>query len=95
MFLDVLPSLAIQDQGLLHAILAMGALKIAKLHGGPVTASFKHYAISLRRIGKTIRTSNGRTPLATLAAAQLLGYYEAYCVCTLFLFFTCPLSLFV
>ncbi|KAG9229751.1 hypothetical protein BJ875DRAFT_177734 [Amylocarpus encephaloides] len=73
------PTLALQNPALLHAMLAMASLHIAKLQNGPVTASLKHYAISLRRVGKLLNLPSRRKQPATLAAAQLLAFYECWC----------------
>jgi hypothetical protein len=60
-------------------MLAIAALHIAKLQNGPVTASLKHYAISLRRVGKLINIPERQKQPATLAAAMLLAFYECWC----------------
>ncbi|EPE31307.1 Zn2/Cys6 DNA-binding protein [Glarea lozoyensis ATCC 20868] len=73
------PTLALQNSALLHAMLALASLHIAKLQDGPVTASLKHYAIGLRRVGKLINLPNRQKEPATLAAALLLAFYECWC----------------
>lgn len=60
-------------------MLAIASLHIAKLQNGPITASLKHYAYSLRKIGKSISNPNRRGQPATLAAAMLLAFYECWC----------------
>ncbi|KAE8447812.1 hypothetical protein EG329_010206 [Mollisiaceae sp. DMI_Dod_QoI] len=72
------PTLALQNPGLLHAMLAIASLHIAKLQNGPITASFKHYALSLRRVAKSVSLPTRRGHPATLAAALLLAFYECW-----------------
>ncbi|KAL2061838.1 hypothetical protein VTL71DRAFT_7216 [Oculimacula yallundae] len=72
------PTLALNNPALLHAMLAIASLHISKLQGGPITASYKHYALSLRRIGKCLSLPNRRGQPATLAAALLLAFYECW-----------------
>jgi hypothetical protein len=62
----------------MHAALALAALHIAKLQDDHITASLKHYSISLRRIGKSVTHPTRRTRPATLAAALLLAIYECW-----------------
>jgi hypothetical protein len=71
--------MALRNDGLLHAILALAALHIAKLQGDHITASLKHYSISLRRIGKSVSHPSRKNRLATLAAALVLALYECWC----------------
>lgn len=71
--------MALQNPGLLHAMLALASLHIAKLQNGPITASLKHYAISLRRVAKSVGLPHRRGQPATLAAAMLLAFYECWC----------------
>jgi len=59
-------------------MLALGSLHIAKLQNGPITASLKHYAISLRRVAKSVSLYSRRRQPATLAAAMLLAFYEVW-----------------
>ncbi|KAK0118200.1 hypothetical protein ONS95_012504 [Cadophora gregata] len=72
------PTLALNNSALLHAMLAIASLHISKLQGGPITASYKHYALSLRRIGKSVGLPTRRGHPATLAAALLLAFYECW-----------------
>lgn len=72
------PTLALQNPALLHAMLALASLHIAKLQGGPITASLKHYAIGIRRVGKSVSLPTRRGHPATLAAALLLAFYECW-----------------
>ncbi|KAG0649523.1 putative transcriptional regulatory [Hyphodiscus hymeniophilus] len=72
------PTLALQSQGLLHAMLALASLHIAKLQNGPITASLKHYAIGLRRVAKSLSSPSRRGQPATLAACMLLAFYECW-----------------
>ncbi len=71
-----LPTLALGNQGLLHAMLALASLHLAKIVGGSLGPSMKHYHFSLRRISKALGMPSRRNELTTLAASLLLGYYE-------------------
>lgn len=71
-----MPTFALGDQALLHAMLAIGSLHIARVQDGPITASLKHYHIALRRIAKNVGLPTRRIQPATLAATMLLGWYE-------------------
>lgn len=59
-------------------MLAVASLHIAKLQNEPITASLKHYAISLRRVAKSVSLPHRRGQPATLAAAMLLAFYECW-----------------
>lgn len=59
-------------------MLALASFHIAKLYGGPITASLKHYAIGLRRVAKLVSSPIRRSHPATLAAAMLLAFYEVW-----------------
>jgi hypothetical protein len=76
--LDTFPTLAFHNQALLHAMLALASLHIAKLQNGPITASLKHYAIGLRRVAKSLSTPSRRRQPSTLAASMLLAFYECW-----------------
>lgn len=71
-----LPTLALQNQGLLHSMLALASLHIAKLQHSPPTPSLKHYHYALRRIAKAVGLPTRRQEIATVAATLLLGFYE-------------------
>lgn len=71
-----LPMLALHDQGLMHAMLALASLHIAKLQQTAPTPSLRHYHYALRRVAKALRHPKKRNEPATLAATLLLGYYE-------------------
>ena len=71
-----LPMLALSHQGLLHAMLAIASLHIAKLQHTSPTPSLKHYHYALRRVSKAISQPSKRNHVATLAATLLLGWYE-------------------
>ena len=59
-------------------MLALASLHIAKLQDEPITASLKHYAISVRRVAKSVSLPTRRGHPATLAAAMLLAFYECW-----------------
>lgn len=71
-----LPMRALTHQGLLHAMLALASLHIAKLQQTSSTPSLKHYHYALRRVAKALGNQKKRRDVATLAATQLLGFYE-------------------
>lgn len=71
-----LPMRALTHQGLLHAMLALASLHIAKLQQTSTTPSLKHYHYALRRVAKALGNQKKRRDVATLAATQLLGFYE-------------------
>lgn len=71
-----IPMLALGHPPLLHAILALSSLHIAKLTKGPNHPSFLHYHIALRRLGRSIADDRKRGHVATLAATLILAYYE-------------------
>ncbi|KAI9732535.1 MAG: hypothetical protein M1834_003870 [Cirrosporium novae-zelandiae] len=71
-----IPNMALQNQALMHAILALACLHICKLQGTPIDSSFKHYGFALVRIRKSLSNSTKRRDLATFAATLLLGYFE-------------------
>lgn len=71
-----LPMLALSHQGLLHAMLALASLHIAKLQQTSPTPSLKHYHFALRRVAKALAKPEKRQEVATLAATLLLGFYE-------------------
>lgn len=73
------PMLALRNEALLHAMLALASLHIAKLQNTHVTASLKHYAIALRRIAKSVSIPGRREQPAILAATMLLSFYECFC----------------
>ena len=71
-----MPTLALNNRALLHAMLAIGSLHMALVQESPVTASLKHYHIAIRRVAKIVRLPVHRGQPATLAATLLLGWYE-------------------
>lgn len=71
-----LPMMALQHQGLLHAMLALSSLHIAKLQNGPTAPSMKHYTYSIKRIHNSVGKKNKRHLTTTLAATLLLAFYE-------------------
>lgn len=71
-----LPVAALRNQGLLHAMLALASLHIARLQNASVTPSMQHYAWALKRIHNSVATPKGRLKVTTIAATMLLGFYE-------------------
>lgn len=59
-------------------MLAIATLHVAKLQNGPITASYKHYHLSLRSIAKAVSLPSRRGHPATLAASLLLSFYECW-----------------
>ena len=71
-----LPMMALGHQGLLHAILAIASLHIARLQQSSVITSHKHYHFALRRVAKALGLPQRRRQTETLAATLLLAFYE-------------------
>ena len=71
-----MPILALHHQGLLHAMLALASLHIAKLQKSSPTPSLKHYHFALRKVAKSLGNPSKRNIIATLGATLLLGFYE-------------------
>ena len=71
-----MPMLALHHQGLLHAMLALASLHIAKLQKASPTPSLKHYHFALRKVAKSLGNPSKRNNIATLGATLLLGFYE-------------------
>lgn len=71
-----LPMKALEHQGLLHAMLAVASLHIARLQQSSPTTSHKHYHFALRRVAKALGLPQRRRQVETLAASLLLGFYE-------------------
>lgn len=71
-----LPLKALEHQGLLHAILAISSLHIARLQHSSQATSHKHYHFALRRVSKALGLPLRRMQVETLAASLLLGFYE-------------------
>ncbi|KAL8829206.1 MAG: hypothetical protein Q9170_006275 [Blastenia crenularia] len=76
LFTYTLPMMALGNQGLLHAQLALASLHIAKLQQTSATPSLKHYHYALRRVAKAVGHPVKRREIATLAATLLLGFFE-------------------
>ena len=73
---STLPLMALNHQGLLHAMLALSSLHIAKLQNGPTSPAMKHYTYSIKRIHNSVGKRNKRHLTTTLAATLLLAFYE-------------------
>lgn len=71
-----LPLTALEHPALLQAILAVSSLHIAFLQGVSTIVSLKHYHYALRRIGRAVGLPSRRKQIGTLAATELLAYYE-------------------
>lgn len=71
-----IPMLSLSHPPLLHAVLALSSLHLAKLTKGVENASLLHYNIALRRLGKAIANERQRRDVSTLAATLLLAFYE-------------------
>lgn len=75
---DTFPVISLNHPALLHAMLALAALQIAKLQKMPATAAMKHYHLAIRRIARNVNTPLRRTQPATVAATLLLAYFEVW-----------------
>jgi hypothetical protein len=73
-----LPLKALNNQGLLHAMLALASLQIARLQSASATPSYKHYAYSLKRLSRDLGNPKRRLTIPTLANSLLLAYYEVW-----------------
>ncbi|KAK3684490.1 hypothetical protein LTR37_020238 [Vermiconidia calcicola] len=71
-----MPMAALHHQGLLHAMLAVASLHIARLSNASVTPSYQHYAWALKRVHSDVGDEKKRLRLTTIAASMLLGWYE-------------------
>ncbi|KAF2477623.1 uncharacterized protein BDR25DRAFT_2571 [Lindgomyces ingoldianus] len=71
-----LPTMGLNNLGLLHAILALSSLQLANLHRSSKTPSYKHYAYSLKRIHRAVGNPKTRVLPGTLATSLLLALYE-------------------
>jgi Fungal specific transcription factor domain len=71
-----LPLMALNHQGLLHAMLGLSSLHIAKLQNGPTSPAMKHYMYSIKRIHNSVGKRDKRHLTTTLAATLLLAFYE-------------------
>ncbi|KAF3171734.1 hypothetical protein TWF788_009638 [Orbilia oligospora] len=71
-----IPTVSLSSPLLLHALLAVASLHIAKLSDEPITSSYVHYHFALRRLRKAISDDRERASVATLAGTLLLAYYE-------------------
>ncbi|CAM1511415.1 Fc.00g089280.m01.CDS01 [Cosmosporella sp. VM-42] len=72
------PLISFNHPALLHAMLALASLQIAKLQRVPATAAMRHYHLAIRRIAKNVRAPLRRTQPPTLAATLLLAYFEVW-----------------
>lgn len=70
------PMMALENQGLLQAILAFSSNNIARLNNQSTTAAFRHYHYALRRVGKSVALPHRRKDIGTLAATLLLALFE-------------------
>ena len=73
---DTMPTLALNNRALLHAMLAIGSLHIALLQDGPKWPALKHYHIAIRCVARSVRLPMRRGQPSILAATLLLGWYE-------------------
>ncbi|KAF2469656.1 uncharacterized protein BDR25DRAFT_46870 [Lindgomyces ingoldianus] len=72
----ILPMKALNHQGLLHAMLALSSLHIARLQGASATPSYRHYAYALKRLTGYLGDTKKRLQIPTLATSLLLAFYE-------------------
>ena len=72
-----LPMMALANQALLHAMLGLASLHIARLQNTSLTASLRHYHYAIRRIAKAVATPSHRIDIGTIAATLILSFYEA------------------
>lgn len=72
----VLPSAAISNPALAHAILAISGLHIAKLQQSAESLALKHVTYAARRVGRLLSLPQRRHDVTTLATVLVLGFYE-------------------
>ncbi|PSN69199.1 hypothetical protein BS50DRAFT_632992 [Corynespora cassiicola Philippines] len=72
----ILPLKALNHQGLLHAMLALASLHIARLQRASVTPSYKHYAYALKSLSRSLGNPKRRLSIPTLATSLILAFYE-------------------
>lgn len=71
-----LPLAALRHRGLLHAMLALASLHIARLQNATQTPSMQHYSWAVKRIRHCVGHPKKRLKVTTIAASMLLGFYE-------------------
>jgi len=71
-----IPALALSHRALAHAILALGALHLAKLQQTSEAPAIKHFTYAVRRVGRLLGLPRRRHEIATLATVLVLGFYE-------------------
>lgn len=74
-----MPMAALNHQGLLHSMLALASLHIARLQNASDTPSRQHYAWACKRINHLLgANAKSRHKNTTIAASMLLGFYEIF-----------------
>lgn len=73
-----LPKAALRNQGLMHAMLALASLHIARLQDATTTPSLQHYEWAIRSIHGDVGHPKRRLRPTTVAASLLLGLYEVW-----------------
>ena len=71
-----IPTIALQHPPLMHAILAVSALHIAKLQKTSESPALKHFVYAMRRVARLLQLPKRRNEIPTLAATLLIGFYE-------------------
>lgn len=74
---DVLPTAALTNQALLHAMLALASLHMSKLNSTSIQPSLKYYHLAHARLAESIQHITERTELGTIASALLLAHFQA------------------
>jgi len=73
-----IPELALQDIGLLQAMLAIASLHIAKFTRSSPTPSLKHYAYAQKFLSRSLADTSQRHNVVTIAISMLLAIYELW-----------------
>ena len=76
-----MPTKALRHQGLLHSMLALASLHIARLQNASDTPSRQHYAWACKRINGLLGSKSKpkqRHATTTIATSMLLGFYEIF-----------------
>ncbi|KAM5429360.1 hypothetical protein McanCB56680_003422 [Microsporum canis] len=76
LFTYTLPTMALENHGLLHSLLALSSAHLANTTGQSSSAAFRHYHFALRRVSKAVGLPHRRKQIPTLAATLLLGFFE-------------------
>ncbi|ODQ55436.1 hypothetical protein SAICODRAFT_5383 [Saitoella complicata NRRL Y-17804] len=73
----LIPMMAMRHDALLHSVLALSALHMSKVAGGPGHVPLLHYHLAIRKLRRVLEAGEREArDEAMLAATLLLSYYE-------------------